>query len=64
MQTIPGVELTSPCSCLVYWALRGRAKIIQYSVMIMLIGSTFANLWLFLLYPNILGSIVGFYITT
>ena len=26
-KTIPGVELTSPCSCLVYWALRGLAKI-------------------------------------
>ena len=27
-QTIPGVELTSPCSCLVYWAPRSLAKII------------------------------------
>ena len=64
MQTIPGVELTSPCSCLVYWAPRGLAKIVQYSIMITLIGSTFANLWLVLLYPNTLGSIMGFYITT
>ena len=25
-QTIPGVELTSPCSCLVYWALERPNK--------------------------------------
>ena len=28
-QINPGVELTSPCSCLVYWASRGLAKIMN-----------------------------------
>ena len=61
-QTIPGVELTSPCSCLVYWAPRGLTKIVNYENIYF--QSTFVNLWLVLLYPNILGLIVGFYITT
>ena len=63
-QTIPGVKLLSPYSCLVYWAPRGLAKILQYIVMILPMGYTSVSLWLVLLYPNILGLIVGFYITT
>ena len=72
-QTIPGVELTSPCSCLVYWALRGLAKITYFIEDADFKHSYFIEdadfkhslkLWLVLLYPNILGLIVGLNITT
>ena len=65
-QTIPGIELTSPCSCLVYWTWRGLAKIVNDGILSLphLFWTTFVNIWLILLYPNILGLIVGFYITT
>ena len=57
-QTIPGVELTSPCSCFVYWAPRGLAKIVKY--VNASIKLAFVYLWLSYLYPSILGLIVGF----
>ena len=62
-QTIPGVELTSPCSCLVYWALRGLTKIITPQNL--LIWTEYLNnCRLVLLYPNILGLIVGLHNNT
>ena len=54
------------CCCLVYWALRGLAKIIynQNKNTLFVMHDTTVNLSLVLLYSNILGLIVGFYITT
>ena len=69
-QTIPGVELTSPCSCLVYWALRGLAKIIYtYKKSVSGTMNQICELFTvltsgYLLYPNIKSLIVGSNIAT